>query len=127
MTIRIRVVVAVAVLVGLPGCAVLFPEALFPELHEKLRAYDRYHNELFCNDYDLRTLLPGEEYWDKPRQEECDRLRPLVTGAYKPVAGFERAWVYDPVTGTARSAIIRSGSAVPAGSVVIPRDALPVP
>ena len=127
MTVRIRVVVAAAVLTALPGCAVLFPEALFPELHEKLRAYDRYHNELFCNDYDLRNLRPGEEYWDKPRQEECNRLRPLVTGAYKPLAGFERAWVYDPVTGTARQSIIRSGSAVPAGSVVIPRDALPAP
>lgn len=120
MTARNTMLIAAVLLVGLPGCAVQFPE-----LHESMRAFDHYYQELHCNDHDLRNLLPGADYYDKARQEECDRLRPMVMGGYKPVAGFERAWAYDPATGTTRSTIIRSGSVVPAGTVVIPSDGIP--
>ena len=52
----------------------------------------------------------GIEY--PSERAQCGRLAAVIFRGHRPVHGFERVMLYDPATGTTRSAIVGRGSAI---------------
>ena len=112
MTDRYLVLLAAPVLVGLPGCA-----ALFPSWRAYTEASARY-NELPCAEYARNAIYVMPSYMERfgieypPEWAECQRLAAVVYRGQRPVHGFERVMLYDPATGTTRSAIVGRGTVI---------------
>ena len=123
MTVRIMALFAAAVLIALPGCA-----ALFPSWREHMEASARYE-ELRCAEYARNAVYLMPSYMERfgieypPQWSECQRLSAVVHRGHRPIPGFERVMLYDPVTGTTRSAIVRRGTVI--DGVAIRRSQVP--